>query len=1345
LAVEHGSEDIVTVKSAPVDSFQRSTQPKPVTRKMIADQIADLCKRSVLLGDQSQYSERRSHLLLQWPPGAKAPDTHAIGLGTYAKWLAAVEVLLPDKSGDADIASELGLTIPRNEDLRRLFDPDIDASSEQKRLLRLELQYNWTIPAKKRDSRRDGILRQLLELLNAKIRVSAFRRITPDEFFAYATPLPKGAKCVGRRAIDVFQDWLRTGITLPVAPDADSEREANLDGALSCQACRFVENLKDRFGHPDAHRILACIHAPANAPAREQLATAVQSEVYRAWQPHANGVNRTWRLCVRVSLAPGRSRRSVLTSLAGHFGVALPGDDEFAQSGRPVNLYRDLRAIREILTALPILLIFEDWDNVGGPYGSLHDYLSNSHWGEFLRVLAQPARGVLIAGSRPAIPPSRILIVSSRTPAELEPWLCRSEEIASTPPTTGAGWHTNGVLGSREIEPSLPREEIRSGAGETHFARTTNAATRGADAAIQMLALRFVAASVNGLQRSTLARCLSNWIETFGWPSVCASDSIGNAHDASRVGNGDQALGFLKPESFGGLLRELIASCEGALHEIGEEEIEGLTTRIRDLELNRHPSIRPLAPSLPEVHSTIQFRSREARGAFFRAWVKFDEQPFGQESNPFHAAATVARVNFILAVEFLQQATSQARHQAAHSSENGDTSRRFVQSVYHGLMCAHLHVAKLTGTGYTQDGFHPAILPGQAQKRFRYLWTFLYRDCIEGGDWRLGRSFGRSELRLDLLTLFAFPVSGVAMLATPDVSGETLALPDLHVAEAALPDREIAIRGDLLIALGRAALDVGTEHGRKTADWALSVLPGWHLPSPSTPSTNYGEQAKFAALATHLQAPTAQWEEFDRYALKLRLDFFQASGSPEILEVGKDLCLQKLLELGVSRGSIESLFLGLRQAIAEAERDASNLAQRIFQHLGDALDDLGRRVATPKSRRAAIDILFRLGEILATIADGKDTNRMDAAGEKSATNVVPLETLVDFAIACSIYWIADRMRSALAIDASVSLHWPISGAKSFRYYIRILFKLARLVLDGTPRSQREAVQPIAEGLMRLGQNRLGVLTRHHFRYQREQISALLLESNRLRSWVRIRVERSVSEYWMEWEKLHETDRRHFEEQQSAQRALVDASARLARMEGPKRIGPTGVQPGRQFAQSEIEAASRAVARIERERARLRERGAAATRRLISEIRAQCEILGESSTRLDEAERTLLAHGFQRTHARRFLVERMKFATTLVRILSPTSLGFGDPKSPVARTANAIVSFSQTKSELRSIARAMKCRRHLEFANYALASLRATSLGDPFWDAIYRRQLFGLHWAVDASSELLESEEISPSC
>lgn len=575
---------------------------------------------------------------------------------------------------------------------------------------------------------------------------------------------------------------------------------------------------------------------------------------------------------------------------------------------------------------------------------------------------------------------------------------------------------------------------------------------------------------------------------------------------------------------------------------------------------------------------SLRFASRELRALFVDAWLEA----------PLRQRRTWSQINFVLAEESLRQATAQMRHLPAEGLENAYAYRRVVQAIYHGLTSLDLSADAFVTRGSAFGNLYGPMLPNEPEKRFRYLYTFLYRHCVENNEWRLGRAFGRSDLRLDLLSLFMFPGKGTRMLAEVSHDPNESLFPEPDRPETSDPDHcaflahDRYLRCELLEAIGRAATDLGAIRGGPAVRWVLSMLP---------------PQARAAANAM-LPERGLPFSAIENSALKLRIDWNQSLGTETELATARALCLEQLDRHGLDASALAQAQAELQGVLKRTFENTPGVTDTLRACLDRLVDKVQTAVETSTGRRACAEILLHLGEIYATEADNADFERRGQSGTAGSATDQGVALL--FARACAVYWLGDRIRSSVGAMTAPDVRWPLAGARGMRYYVRVCLKLARLVSAGGSGAENRRMTDLANALLEHAQSRIGVYTRHQFQFPRERVAMLLLEASRIRAWV-----------------------------------LVGLAGRQ----------PQFVARDRALAQAQVEAPTRAKGGTSAgsKRAQL-------AHDFVRFIEEQQSILDDSVAFLDEAENLLVSLGFQPALVRRLLLDRVKHATAAARLL-----------------------------------------------------------------------------------------------
>lgn len=912
---------------------------------------------------------------------------------------------------------------------------------------------------------------------------------------------------------------------------------------------------------------------------------------------------------VYVRLTRRETRRSVLKKLYEAFNLPTGRLEDLER--RPVDLSSDLELVRRALAINEVVLIFDAWDNVAGPFGVLHDFLCHTHWREYIRGLAQPHLQTLCqapTGEEIALRYC-LLVISRYETVELNPWVRKTTEVVPLPGDVAAG--CTGTLDSAPRCDTAPRPvqdhatvaEITRLEAELESCEYRTAAWQRL---VVVMARRLVAASINGIRRATLRRCLEYWHSQF-WPEIGPLQEDDDHEEGDLDENNNAKHDLWSPAR---VLNDAFNELRGLsdlLCEEDEEELESLPNRFRSLELERRPTIAEDSPEL------LAFASSSLRSEFISGLLEDESR------DPRATRCSWAHANYLLAQECLRQGTAQLRHLSTDSIDSPYAVRRIVQAIYHGLVSLRVkeptHKLGVTSADpglETYDtmtsvvstslpsGLYAPMLPADENKRYRYLYSFLYRSLVEANLWKLGRSFGRPDIRLDLLTIFVRPSLGSGMLVEqPDSAAAGLPDPsDLQDIADGLK-RDWAIWSDLLESVGRSGCDLGGDRGDAAVRWALRLLP------------NMLATAQANALLPP-RSPGGAYYQAATAALKLRIDWRQSKG--KIQEV-KKLCLEELKRLGIEGSAVslleEQVGHALEAALAPAgvafaADEPHAVRERLRRAFGSTHALFLERLRDAEQFETASAILFRLAEALALEADesvlrqsqrSQDRGQVPTgvAGDSPEVQQGQVRAL---ALAFAVCWLADSLRSEAGATSSREVGWPRAGGRSMRVYIRVCLDLARLLNEVTAGHETESLRNITRQLLEHAQNRLGLYTRHNHGFRRERLPMLLLEVHRVRTWVGI-------------------EKRRLE----------------------MRFGQQRLQRDRAVASSAPTQKDKARARFNRQLARTVER-----------THAHWHMLITGWNILDEAEKGLFSLGCQPKHARDLLLERIRTSRTLVSLM-----------------------------------------------------------------------------------------------
>lgn len=1128
----------------------------------------------------------------------------ARALGAYAKWLLAVALLA---DGDSDPSTPITRLIGLDDSLKsgqrlvkRAFGQRVrDEAFAPARYAVTDLSAGGLVD---RDAAQ--VHHAVVDRLNLKLAAAGRRPITVQAVLDQQVLVAANQPVVGRAPLEAFTHWLRWGVG---APRPSSRGPTSLPDQAGGEFLPPWNGLRSELvvaQADDHHRRIINLHSEAQPEALADFAAAFCDTL----GPAADDPARLTVPVIRVSLSGGATRVQVLQQLYQAFGLSVEVLDALQQALRPINLAGDLAPVREALTVNRVVVLFDGWANATGSFDTLQAFLCNTHWGEFLRILAQPRPPQMMAAGASLRPASRLVVLSTHPARELAPWvevialdeLWRSHRapmqqlapalqdwLQARGPGLAPSALEAALLPGLELDARQIWADVHPGrwqAGGCPPATLWRAQTglmrrwlaqRGLSL-VEQLALRLVAASVNGMRRSTLQRCVRESAALFG--------HLGEAHDV--------------PDDLMDTLRE---KCAGVLQTVGDEELELLSATQRALELNRLPVLGDAADDVEtEQPRVLVFASDALRALFVATWLDADaeaadsidslggpRQPPRRRVDP---RLSWAHVNFVLAEEAIRQASSQFRHRTDDSYGSPHVLRRAIQGLVHGLASLALPAVALAGgPPAARIGLHSPALPVDPHKRYGYLYRFLYRHVIEGDQWRISRSFGQSRLRLDILTLLVDP--GLApriLIGQHDGASEDLLpafpLPARQGAAAVvLPVAAIGDRWlwcDLVEAVGRAGCDLGGARGAQAVDWALKRLP-------------HGQAQ--AEVNSMLPARGPRYYAVATEALKLRIDWYQSRGDAAHLVQAESLCWGQLGRLGLARAPIEgALFDAVTAFLERPPRGDAGGTAALAAILDSAYRAVAQQLADRGAREAGADMLFRLGEILATRADDGGYEPIRSAGRPTGgdARVEAAAAKRAFAHAFAVYWVADRLRSGIGGMEDDRLAWPRASARAMRYYIRVVLKLARLLAQEHP-VEGSGRYELSTQLLAHAQGRIGVYTRHHFQFRRERVSILLLEASRLRAWSRILLERQI---------------------RVVQAALVE------------------------FRQSRSQASAAA-----------QKKQGAARQQYAAVLRDQHRLLESCWGLIEKAEALLFSLGFQSAHVRRLLLERIKTGIALVHL------------------------------------------------------------------------------------------------
>ena len=800
----------------------------------------------------------------------------------------------------------------------------------------------------------------------------------------------------------------------------------------------------------------------------------------------------------RIQAADGGrrpSRRDIVDILLHSLGLAHTAGGHAVDPDAA-----DLVALQHALTMRRVVLVIDGLEVASRPFGAVWDVLRNNDWTGFLRTLLQPSDSGL-QHSRGCYR-SRLLILSNQPLDDLAPWrLGPALELPplNNPASASALLADLSTAGQRAIDlarrtqglwPS-PDVRPRSSLESLHTLYNLDAVTVG-----QLVQAR------GGLPRErelTLARCaldlrrdplrdalgtslLSPWLEA---RPARPCDVLG------RTGSSSAVLQLLAV-SISGLRRDTL---QRALQRLASRHPVGLQLPPLDVmvrALREHDWVQRFCDGyrflieitadgdrleLPAVLRGFELDAGSAsteHASTGDAWLldlrneRIRELFIAEMLSTPEGVQRFRAMNEVLAEEALAQATAQLRHLGDGPPSDAVAQRRLVQTIFHGLMSLDAtelnehdprpDTQSLSTTGH-------ALPPGN-YRRFIYLYEFIYRRGLEQAPaWMLGRGLGRDDLRLALLTMFA----------NPGWARRVLSL--LHTRPASERSFESfgAFGTEPVQGFGRALQPAALYlHGAIGADLFNALL---HACLRSGRHPHFAQRADLIAGQLTLLRPYRRESDSlgrnKRSFAKITIDALQAADQ---LEAVDKKCRDELAASGVRHPYDGLLHLGT--ALSTRDWDKKAFESEVLRPLAEELCQ-----AESRQLQHVSDILFRVGERLATAADWKDD---------------PAELLASqerYAHAYAVFWLGDRVRAGAATLDDSEISWPAVSARAMRYFIRVALKLAKLTalpaVDGRTPERRQAAAHAME-FFGHARARIDVYSRHLSRYPAERVQGLML-------------------------------------------------------------------------------------------------------------------------------------------------------------------------------------------------------------------------------------------------------------
>jgi hypothetical protein len=201
------------------------------------------------------------------------------------------------------------------------------------------------------------------------------------------------------------------------------------------------------------------------------------------------------------------------------------------------------------------------------------------------------------------------------------------------------------------------------------------------------------------------------------------------------------------------------------------------------------------------------------------------------------------------------------------------------------------------------------------------------------------------------------------------------------------------------------------------------------------------------------------------------------------------------------------------------------------------------RQFSARRQMAISEMLFRKADVLASEADGHD--RMKTPRETRLNGLL---------LAFGHFFLADRLRSAVAGKSGYGDAWSRLSAKGNRVYVRTCLAIARAFVElddplrdnevassapQTKPDERRRLYEVAIEFMQHAAHRSDVFVRHLHSHRREVLHGLLLKSAEVRTWVTIAKRRPLP-----------TDEQALPGLEAARRYLEDAETILHDMGVP---------------------------------------------------------------------------------------------------------------------------------------------------------------------------------------------------
>jgi hypothetical protein len=776
-------------------------------------------------------------------------------------------------------------------------------------------------------------------------------------------------------------------------------------------------------------------------------------------------------------------------------GDAGPGDDTAGNAAEA-----DLRQLQSGLTSHRLIVVLDGVEVSSRPFNAVWDLLRNTDWVPFIRALVQPTdEGLRATGGAYR---SRFLVLSNQPLDDLQAWMCMPS-LALAPVTDRdealrlmAQGSANDVASglSTRLATAWPSPRPRPGTSREALcdlydldfpaARAAIEASAGLPAERRLALSRMVRDL--GKQPSAVTldlRHLVTWMEERPprsadidrqpAASTLVIELLAVSISGLRIDTLLRALERLESRAGIELLSRMLKPLQQALR--NRRWVEGFAKGYRCIvEMLRDGDRLCMPPALRD----FELNPSEADGAAGHensGDLMFDlrnehirECILAGMLGSTEGTARFRLMSEVLAEEALAQATAGTRHAADEHADDPVARRRYVQTIFHGLMSldpAELgeHDPRPTTPTLSVSGH---ALPVGAYRRFVYLYEFIYRRRLEQAPaWTLGRGLGQEDLRVALLTMFANP--GWARRVLSVLHGTPRSQ---RAFEAFGAFGEQSARG-----FGRALQPTALHlHGALGADLFNALL---HACLRGGRHRRYARRADVIAAQLALVRPQlmspADAAHSRRSFTKIAIDALQTADELDAVRVR---CREELASLGMDVRTDELERLGAMHRLRYPRKKA-------FEN--EVLRPVATRLcrSDPRGLAYVSDLLFRLAECLATTADWEDDPADLAVSQER------------YAHAYAVFWIADRVRSNAATLDDSAIQWPAVSARAMRYFVRVALKMAKLTALGASGTTDDArMQAISDATEFYGhaRARIDVYTRHLSSYPLERLHGLLL-------------------------------------------------------------------------------------------------------------------------------------------------------------------------------------------------------------------------------------------------------------